>query len=243
MADPEVFVKGELHTSRGDHLHERDILVKGVDTLVLEGSREKADYTLLQAWYAFALLLTELVFFRQFYTDSSVLEDIAKAKGAQVVKTRDSDASILENSHILARVVAGVLFLALLFVAILFARAEIHGAGALTLILGVMLPLLLLRMHESNRSTGSRDEQMADAITEAAENGGSVVAIVGEKHAEPVCDHLPEWIDPIRENPVYSWYSVKHVKDIAYPLLASVSILWVVYTGFVLYIEFAWRLT
>lgn len=71
MFDTEVILKGEFHTSRGDLDHSRDILLEGVDTLVLEGSHEEAEYTLLQSWYAFALLLSDYIFFRQFDTDSS----------------------------------------------------------------------------------------------------------------------------------------------------------------------------
>lgn len=243
MTDHEVIVKGELHSSRGDHAHERKLLIEGVDHLVLEGSREEAEYGLFQQWYAFAMLLTEYLFFRPFYTDSSVLEDLVKAQGGDMKRTRESDASVLENSHVLARIAAALLFLVLFFAATLFAIAGIHFYGASSLLLSVMLPPLFLRIHESNRSTGSRDEKMAELIAEAAEDGGRVIAVVGNNHTNSVCDHLPEWIDPVREDPMYSRFSSEHAKDIAYPVFVSFSVLWVFYTIFAAYAEFAWMLS
>lgn len=243
MSEAEVIVKGEYHSSRGDQAHEREILTEGVDHLVLEGPEEDAEYGLFQQWYALLMLLTEYLFFRVFYTDSSVLEDIAKAQDAEVVKTRESDAAILENSHIPVRVFAAVLFLVLFFGAALFGIAGVHFYGVSLLILSAMLPPLVLRLDESTRSSGSRNELMANKIADAAEEGGCVVAVVGDSHADEVCDHLPESIDPERKDPKYSWYTWRHFKDIAYPTFVFVSVLWVFYTVFIAYSEFAWNLT
>lgn len=236
----EVIVKGEIHSSEGDLAHERELLVEGVDQLVLEGAEQQAEYGLFQRWFAFAMLLTEYLFFRILYTDTSILDDLADAQNADVTRTRDSDASVLENSHILARIGAALIFLVLLLLAALFGIAGIHLYGVLSLIGSATVPVLLLRIHESNRTSGSRDEQMAELITEAAENGGRVIAIVGEKHADSVCSHLPDWIDPVRHRPKYPWYSRQHFKDIAYPSFVFVSVLWVFYTLFVAYVEFVW---
>ena len=243
MTDNEVVIKGEIHTSRGDHTRERELLLEGTDCLVLEGSREEAEYGLFQQWYAFAMLLTRYLFFHPLYTDSSVLEDIAEAQGSDVVKTRESNASILENSHVLARIAAALLFLVLFFASALFAIGGVHFYGASSLILSVMLPPLLLRIHESTRSTGSRNEKMAEQITEAAEEGGRVVAVIGNDHADSVCEHLPEWVDPVREDPIYSRFSSDHASDIAYPLFVSFSVLWVFYSLFAAYAEAAWMLS
>jgi hypothetical protein len=243
MPEAEVIVKGEYHSSRGDRVHEREILTEGVDHLVLEGPEEDAKYALFQQWYAFAMLLTEYLFFRVFYTDSSVLEDIAKAQNAEVVKTRESDAAILENSHILVRIFAAVLFLVLFFGASLFGIAGIHLYGVSLLILSAMIPTLILRIHESTRSSESRNELMAGKIADAAEEGGRVVAVVGDSHADEVCDNLPASIDPKREYPEYPWYTWRHFKDIVYPTFVFISVLWVFYTVFVAYSEFAWGLT
>lgn len=243
MSEVEVIVKGEYHSSRGDHAHAREILTEGVDHLVLEGPEEEAKYSLFQQWYAFAMLLTEYLFFRVFYTDSSVLEDIAKAQEAEIVKTRESDAAILENSHILVRVFAAMLFLVLFFGAALFGIAGVHFYGVSLLIISAMLPPFVLRIHESTRSSESRNDLMAGEIADAVEEGGRIVAVVGDSHVDDVCEHLPESINPEREDPEYPWYTWRHFKDIAYPTFVFASILWVFYTVFVAYFEFAWNLT
>lgn len=243
MSEAEVIVKGEYHSSRGDHEHEREILAEGVDYLVLEGPESEAEYSLFQQWYAFAMLLTKYLFFRIMYTDNSVLEDIAKAQDAEVVKTRKSDAAILENSHIVVRTFAAVLFLVLFFGAALFGIAGIHFYGVGLLILNAMLPPVVLRIHESTRSTGSRNQKMANRISEAAEDGGRIMAIIGDDHTDDVCDRLPESIDPEKKDPMYEWYTWRHFKDIAYPTFVFISVLWVFYTLFVAYSEFAWNLT
>lgn len=240
--EAEVIVKGEIHTSSGDLAHERKLLVEGVDHLILEGPEGEAEYGLTQQWYAFAMLLTEYLFFRVFYPDSTVLTDIAKAQGAEVTRTRKSNASVLENSHIIARIGAAILFLILLLAAAIFGLVGIHLYGASFLILSVMTPVILLRIHESNRSTGSRDEMMAERIIDAAEDGGRIIAIVGDSHVDKVCEHLPDWINPVREEPAYPIYSWLHIKDIAYPSFVFVSVLWVFYTLFVAYLEFTWTL-
>lgn len=243
MTNTEVIIKGEIHTSKADLKEEREILVGGVDHLILEGPEQEAEYGLFQQWYAFAMLLTNHLFFRILQTDSSILEDIAEAQDAEVTKTRKSDASVLENSHLIARVGAASLFLVLFFAAALFGIAELHIYGVPLLIGSAILPVLLLRIHESNRSTGSRDEQMAQLIADAAEDGGRVVAVVGDEHADPVVDHLPNDLEPVRKPPQYPNYSWRHVKDIVYPSFVFVSVLWVVYTLFVAYARFAWSLT
>ena len=240
MDNTEVIVKGELHSSRGDLAHEREILVNGVDHLILEGPEKEAKYGLFQQWYAFAMLITDYLFFRIFQIDSSVLKDIALAQNAEVIRTRESDASVLENSHILARIAAAITFFILFFASALFGIAGRHTVGVPLLILSAMLPIILLRIHESVRSSGSRNEKMAELIADSAEESGRVIAVVGNSHAGPVCDHLPEWIDPVREDPKYPWYSWQHVKDIAYPTFVFISVLWVFYTAFIAYAEFAW---
>lgn len=239
----EVIIKGELHSSKGDLAHEREILLEGVDHLILEGSKKEAEYGILQSWYEFAMLINKYLFFKILYLDNSILEDLAEAQGGEVLKTRESNASVLKNSHILARIGAAVLFLVLFLSAAIFGIAGIHILGVPILIASALLPVFLLRVHESNRSTGSRDEQMADLISEAVNEGGRVVAIIGNKHSDSVCDHLPERIDPVRKDPIYPWCSWQHIKDIAYPSFIFISVLWVFYTLFVSYMDYIWKLT
>jgi len=243
MADHEVIIKGEIHSSRGDLADERELLVEGVDSLILEGPSEDAEYGLLQSWYAFAILITEFLFFRILHTDTTVLEDIAKAQDAHVVKTRESDLSVLENSHVLARVGASALFLVLFLAAGIFGIVGNHLNGVTFMIGSVLVPVLLLRIHESKRATGSRDEKIANQIVKAAENGGRVIVVVGNGHLDSVYGHLPSWVSVDRKRPAYPWYSWRHVKDIFYPSFVFVSVLWVFYTIFVAYAQFVWTLS
>lgn len=243
MANSEVIIKGETHSSKGDLAHERELLVEGVDYLILEGPENEAEYSLTQQWYGFAMLLTNYLFFRILHTDSSVLEDITKAQGGEVVKTRESDASVLEGSHVLARVTAAIMFLGLFFSAAFSGISGNHVLGVPLLLGSALVPLLFLRIHESARSDGGRNELMAELITDAAENGGRVVAVVGEDHADPIIENLPDWIDPVREKPTYPRISWRHFKDVSYPAFLCISALWVFYTLFVAYVEFAWSLS
>lgn len=243
MDNAEVIIKGEYHSSRGDLAHEREILIEGVDHLILEGPEKEAEYGLFQQWYAFAMLLTKYLFFRIIYHDTTVLKDVAKAQGAKVIRTRESNASILENSHILVQLFAAITFFILFFSSALSGIAGLHFRGVILLICSAMVPPLILRIHESVRSKENRDEKMANRITRAAEEGGRVVAIVGNGHADSVCEHLPDWIEPDQKDPKYPMYSWKHAKDIAYPMFVFISVLWVFYSGFIAYAEFAWTLS
>lgn len=238
-----MIVKGELHSSRGDLHHERELLIEGVDHLILEGAEDDAEYSLFQQWYAFAMLITEYLFFRILQTDSSILNDIAHAQDADVSRTRESDVSVLENSHIAVRVVAAILFFVLFFASALNGIAGNHLVGVPLLLGSALLPVLVLRIHESTRVSGSRDEKMADLIVDAAKDAERVIAVVGDKHADQVCEYLPESMDPIRKGPKYPWYSWQHLKDIAYPTFVFISVLWVFYSGFIAYARFAWTLS
>jgi hypothetical protein len=239
VSDPEVILKGEIHTSRGDLVDERELLVDGVDCLVLEGSEDDAEYSLRQHWYGIAMLISKYLFMRPMYPDKAVLEDITEAQGGEVRATRESNASILENSHILARVTAAIGFF-VLFSGAAFAGITGNDFWGVSLLIGSgLIPLLFLRAHESRRSSGSRDEQMADVIAEAAEEGDRVVAIVGAGHAGRVSEFLPESLDTEQKEPVYPLLSWQHLKDVFYPAFLSISVLWVFYSLFVAYARFA----
>jgi len=105
-----VVLKGEIHTSESDLEEERELLVEGVDALVLEGEREDADYGLLRSWYATAMSIVGLVLFDTLYTDHRILVDLAEAQDTELIATRESDAELVENANPLVEVVAAVLF-------------------------------------------------------------------------------------------------------------------------------------
>lgn len=114
------------------------------------------------------MLIFEHLFARFVYTDHQILVDIAKGQNADIVYTRESDADILTNSHSVVVGIAFVMFYgsicASMFVGLLVGKAS--GAGVL-LFAGIG-PLLLLRVHESFKSEGNRDQIIAELIEEAA---------------------------------------------------------------------------
>lgn len=84
----EIIIKGELHSSRADFQEEREILAEGVDTLVVEGSKDEFETGWLHGWFGVAMMIFEYLFASFLYTDSQTLVDIAKGQGADVVYTR-----------------------------------------------------------------------------------------------------------------------------------------------------------
>jgi len=230
MHDAEVVVKGEVHSSRCDLAEERDILADGVDYLILEGAEsQKVDYTLSQQWFRLLAFMVRYLFFKPIEINNSVLEDIAKVQDAEVVKTRKSNLSVLENSHKIYQVIAFVGFSTMIIGSGFLAYRGNNFIGLCIFTLGILLPLFLLRVHESSHSTGNRNEKMASLIEEAASEGGRVVAIVGGSHVEPICEALPEEIEVEKIPPAYSAISVQSAKDLAYPSLVFVSVLIVVF--------------
>jgi pheromone shutdown protein TraB len=79
---------------------------------------------------------------------------------------------------------------------------------------------------------------IAKQITEAAREGGRVVAIVGNKHAENIPDHLPEDVpDPNIKSPQYPFLSIPSLKELVYPGFVFFSVLYVFYTSLLLYVQ------
>lgn len=228
----EVVLKGEIHTSESDLEDERELVVEGIDTLVLEGDREDADYGVLRGWYGTAMSIVGLVFFDTLYTDHRILSDLATAQNAEVVPTRETDAELLENSHPLVEIVAAVLFYGIFVFSLIWGLATGRTVyGAVFLLGAACLPVYLLRRHEMSRRDPekNRDEQVADRIVEATRDGGRVVAIVGEDHVDPIAEKLPNYVDLNTVGPVYSMYSWQHAKEIAVPAFTAWSVLFVGY--------------
>ncbi|NHX41402.1 MULTISPECIES: hypothetical protein [Haloarcula] len=231
MQDAEVVVKGEIHSSKGDLDEEREILLNGVDHLILEGTESHdVDYTVSQQWFRLLAFLTQYLFFKPIELDNSVLEDIALAQDATINKTRASNLSVLENSNTIYQIIAFVGFAGMILGSGFLAYQGRNFVGICVFVLGFLLPVLMLRVHESNHNSGNRNEKMASMIVDAASKGGRVVAIMGGSHVEPVCDALPEQIEVEKKSPAYSAVSVASAKDLAYPLLVFISVLIVVYS-------------
>jgi len=227
----QVVLKGEIHTSESDLTEERELLVEGVDALVLEGEREDADYGLLRSWYATAMSIVGLVLFDTLYTDHRVLVDLAEAQDAELVATRESDAELVENANPVVEMVAAVLFYGIFVGSVFTASLPGIRLEALFCFGAALLPVLVLRRHGMNRTTDklNRDQIIADKVAEVAEEADRVVAVVGGDHLDSVAERLPDEITPEKRTPAYGIYSWEHAKEVATPAFTAVSVLFVLY--------------
>lgn len=236
-------IKGELHTSRGDLREERNLLAEGVDTLVIEGQEGESDLGWLHGWFGIAMLIFEHLFARFVYTDHQTLVDIAKGQNADVIYTRESDADILSNSHRIVVGIAFVMFYGLICTSVFVGLLVDEATGAGILLLAGLGPLLLLRTHETVKSDGNRDQIIAGLVEDAATDGGRVVAVMGQKHAENVPSYLPDEMDPIVRKPKYGFLSAGTVRDLAFPSVQLVATLGMIYPAFLfvanLYLAYA----
>ncbi|MFO8114981.1 MAG: hypothetical protein R6U01_06400 [Halorubrum sp.] len=234
----EIIIKGEIHTSNADLEEEREILVEGVDHLILEGQADEAEYSLTQQWYGWIMLIFQYLFARQIYLDHSILGDLADAQGAETEYTRETDLDILQNSHLLVQMFAVGLFFVILTYSLYVGidGRVLQGSG--WLFVSSLLPLLVLRVHESRRSEGGRDEMIAEQITEAAREGGRVVAVVGNEHAKNIPDYLSDDLpEPDVRPPKYPFLSIPSLKELLYPGFVFFSVLYIFYTVLLTYVQ------
>lgn len=228
----EVVVKGEIHTSESDLDEERELLTEGIDALVIESDREDAEYGILRSWYATAMGLVGLIFFKILYTDHRILVDLAEAQDAAVIPTRESDADLIENAHPAVELMAAILFYGIFLFSVYYGlRTGNTLHGAIYLLGSAILPIGILRWHEMHRRDDevNRDQIIADRVAGAAEDGGRVVAVVGERHLDSVAEKLPNDIEPEKIEPVYSKYSLQHAKEVFTPAFTAWSVLFVLY--------------
>jgi hypothetical protein len=239
--EAQVIIKGEIHTSEADLEEEREIVVEGIDELVMEGQREDTDYGLRRSWYGISMNIVGLILFDILHTDHRVLTDIAKAQDAGVSYTRKDDEELLDNSHPLAEIAGGVMFYVLFGIGLVVGyRFDADYIAASLLIFAVLGPVLMIRYHEMNRRNPeiNRDQQIADIIEQVSKDGGRVLAVVGHKHANAVVQNLPEELNIRQLDPVNPIFSRRHLKSLGVPLFTALS---TVYVGYlVLLTVFGW---
>lgn len=231
MADTEaeVIIKAEYHNSKADLREGRDILKQGVDHYVIEDSEEKSDYDRQSIWFQVLMWFFDLfVMNRLVYTDSSVLEDIADEQGANKVYTRTADSALIENASRVDIMTSFALFALLttssIAIGILFREVLFILIGILLFVLGMICPIILLRIEESNRNTNNRDQKITDEIVGATMEGGRVVAILGNKHCEPVKKKLPDEIEPNFYPTSYGRYHPRQILNNLRSLIVVVSL-------------------
>ncbi len=196
----EVIIKAEYHNSKEDLREGLKILDEGVDHFILEAPKEQADYPLRHGWFQILMwLFKHFIMNRVIYTDHSLLQDIADQHDANKIPTRKADSALINDAPradiATSFVVFVVLVIGSLFIGLLYSRLWIIFAGGLAFLAGMTIPVLLLRVEESNRENNNRDEKIAGEIAAAAQKGGRVVAILGDAHCDPVIKKLPERIE------------------------------------------------
>lgn len=114
--------------------------------------------------------------------------------------------------------------------------------GALLLFGVAVLPVFVLRVHDTGRSAdgANRDRIMADTIVKATDGAERVVAVVGGDHVDGVVSKLPDEFDLETRAPVYGTFSWQHTKEVAVPAVTAWSVLFVLY--WIVVEVFRWRL-
>jgi len=193
---PEVVLKGEFHSSQGDHLEELDLMQEGIDALVLEGNKSDAEYRTIEGWFQQAIagmfyILSPL------YISKEILTRFAEYQDAAVYFTRESDAEVLRNAPRLVRLFSAVLYFLLLPGSIIIGLLWGYLWGAGSLFFSFALPVLFIRIYNSrfNSAERNRDRIMAQKIEKAAETHETVLAVVGGAHTDGVLDALPDDLD------------------------------------------------
>lgn len=226
-----VHLKGEIHSSRGDHDKERELMKEGIDALVLEGTENTGDYGVTEGWFQQAVagmfyILSPL------YVSKDILVDFAELQGADVYFTRESDAEVLRNAPFTMRVISASLYFLLLPSSVivgLITGDYLAGAGFLAVSFSV--PVLLLRWYNMEFRSGNqnRDEIMAQRIADAAEENDTVLAVVGAGHADGIIDALPKTLNVTYHPTEYGRASKEHLKEILIPLFQMFSLLLTLY--------------
>lgn len=226
-----VLLKGELHSSDADFREEKALLTDDVDVLVLEGSEPRSGRRLLSGWFSVSVALLAWIL-ESLYHPMEPLVDLASARDVDVVYTRPDDVAPFENAPTTMRAVSAGLFYTLVpgSLWIGFVTQE-DLAGSLLLFLGLVLPVLVVRVYNANRpsSPGYRDRRIAETIAGAGGPGEHVVAIVGVGHLHAVRRELPASIDVTVREPAYDVWSLRHLADVGLPAVKAGFVLFSLY--------------
>lgn len=227
----DVILKGELHTSLKDFKRERELLKTDLSAVVFEGQADEAEFGIADGWFQIALFMFDLTLLN-LYTDKTILQDLADARGLPVQYTRESELELLENSNLIVNSVAAGIFYLLVPLSIIYgALSGDYLFGSLWLLVGALLPIVIIRIYETIEPfTGSnRDEIIADTIEETVQENGKTLAIVGGAHLQGIKENLDSELDVKVEAPEENVYSFSHIKSSLRPGFAAFSMLYVLF--------------
>lgn len=226
-----VLLKGELHSSDEDLREEKALLSDEVDVLVLEQSQSPAGSRFLAAWFALSIALLAWIL-SSIYHPMEGLLDIAEVRGVEVVYTRTDDLVPLRTASTTMKVVSGALFYTLVpgSLWIGFVTGS-HLAGSMLLFFGLVLPVLVVRIYNTNRpdAPSNRDQRIADVVAGAGGPGDVVLAIVGVGHLHGVAERLPDSLDVQVYPPAHDVWSLAHVESVGLPTVKAGFVLFSLY--------------
>lgn len=226
-----VILKGELHSSHADLREEKELLDDSVDVLVLEQSESPSDFRFLSAWFFLSISLLAWML-ESLFQSKEVLIELANAHDVPVVYTRSDNSAPLENASMTMKAMAASLFYLLVpgSLWIGFVTRD-NLTGSLLLFLGLVLPVLVVRIYNTNRSSReqNRDELIAETIATAGSPNATVLAVVGAGHLQGVRRRLPDHFEIDVHPPAYDVWSIQHFKDIGLPTLKAGFVLFSLY--------------
>ena len=231
-----VLLKGELHSSEADLAEEKALLTGDVDVLVLEGSPPSAGRGRPSGWFSLSVALLAWIL-ASLYHPMEPLLDRAEVRDVEVLFTRPDDVKPLTDAPAATKVVSAGLFYSLVPASLwigFVTRSDL--AGSLLLFLGLVLPVLVVRLYNANRpdAAGNRDRQIAETIAGAGDPGDVVLAVVGAAHLRGVEQWLPDDVDVEVHPPAHDVWSASHLRSVGLPALKAGFVL------FSLYVLAAW---
>jgi len=226
----DVVLKGELHTSSADLDEAKELLLEGVDVLVLEGSSNPlSGFDLSEGWFALSVAFLFWVL-ESVYVSNEILVDLADAQDTELVYTRETDTAISDNVSFSVKVVAASVFYTLMPASIW--TGFLTGSqlfGAYLLFLGLVMPVGIVRAFDGRGRDSNRDQYIADEIVTATARGDTVLVVVGSAHVQGVRERLPEELDVTIQPPRYSVWSGPHLREIAMPMFRAGLVLFSIY--------------
>lgn len=226
-----LILKGELHSSSADLAEEKAIVKAGVDALVLETRADTGSTRVGSEWLVLPIVMLSWIL-ESSYMSKDVLVELTEVQDGDVYYTRETDLDMIENTPFPIKFLAAGIFYLLLPASVWTGFLTGNQLfGSILLLWALIIPVLLIRLYNMKRTEASlnRDQLIANTIADAANNHGTVLAVVGAGHLSGVKQRLPDELDPEIHPPQYSIWSKSHFKEILLPAFKASLIIFSLY--------------
>lgn len=215
--DLDIVIKGELHSSREDHIRELNLIKSGTfDAVVFESAdpstEEESGGSVAEYLISFTLFIMSPL-----YVANKPTYVATNRADADMYFTRKSDAGIINGLPTPLPTIVSIVAISLLMLCVIFAvpsgRVNIFGISThsarvslvfYTLILGLPVLVRILRGKSSGES--NTDRIIAKEIIDANQESGRTLAILGNDHAAPVESHINELSPELTVEPIEPEY-------------------------------------